>query len=366
MTGYVFLLFPLQAAVSDFWAERRGDTANALYLGVGLVIVVVAIIFLNLFLKKRDGNKPETSGSKRKFLSALAFHKLTKSIGLNHEQTKMLDFVFKNDDVVDPVKSISTPALLDHHFRYAYRVIEQKTNPAYLQHELAVLFSTRNILENSTIGALSSTNEIREDTTLIISTGKDKINANVIINEPDYLGIETPKNVLGSYIKIPRGARLSVLFFTRNNKGFSFETRVIGQSFTHGRSTLRLAHSSQLRYLSQRRFRRRQTVIACFMNLVYVEGSKKKQRLVVDKRRISGNIMDISVGGCSIKTTAPVQVGVRFKVEFVIGENTVAALGQVLRTNKTSIATIIHIKFLRVTQKSMNLVNAFVYDFIQE
>jgi len=365
MTRYVFLLYPLQAAVSDFWAERRGDTSNALYLGIVLGAIVIVVILLNLFLRKRDGNIPQ-SGPKRKFISTLAFHKLAKSIGLNREQTKMLDFVFKNDDVVDPEKSISTPALLDHHFRYAYRVIEQTTGAGELQHKLAVLFSTRNILENSTIGALSTTNEIKEDTKLTISYGKDKIIAKVTVNEHDYLGIETPKNVLGSSIKIPKGARLSVLFFSRNNKGFSFETRVTGHTFKHGHPTVQLAHSNQLRFLSQRRFRRRQTVIACIMNLVYIEGSNKKQRLIVDKRRLSGNIMDISVGGCSIKTTAPVQVGVRFKIEFVHGANTVAALGQVLRTNKTSIATIIHIKFLRVTQKSMNLINAFVYDYIQE
>ena len=86
----------------------------------------------------------------------------------------------------------------------------------------------------------------------------------------------------------------------------------------------------------------------------------------VDKRRISGNIADISVGGCSIKTTAAVQGGVRIKLEFPQGEHNVAALGQVLRTNRVGINNVIHIKFLRVTQKSMNKINAFVYDYSQE
>ncbi|MDR1839948.1 MAG: PilZ domain-containing protein [Treponema sp.] len=364
MTHYVFLLYPLQNAVSDFWRERSSSTENAMYFGIILTISITVIIILNLFIKKGSGNKPE-SRSGRKLFSGFAFHRLARSIGLNREQIKMLDFVFQIDDVTDPEKSISTPTLLDHSFRHAYRVIEQTSSAAELQHKLSVLFSTRNILENSTIGALSSTNEIKEETKLIINSGRDKFNANVIINEPEFFGIETPKNVLGSHMKITKGTRLNVLFFTRNNKGFSFETRVLGYSNIHGHHTLKLAHSNQLIYLSQRRFRRRQTVIACFMNLIYFEGSKKKQRLVVDKRRLSGNIVDISVGGCSIKTTAPVQVGVRFKIEFEQGDNTLAALGQVLRTNRTSIATIIHIKFLRVTQKSMNLINAFVYDYMQ-
>jgi hypothetical protein len=96
---------------------------------------------------------------------------------------------------------------------------------------------------------------------------------------------------------------------------------------------------------------------------VYVEGGGKKQRLTVDKRRLSGNIMDISVGGCSMKTNASIQSGARLKIEFTQGDIIVAALGQVLRTNRTGINTILHIKFLRVTRKSMNLINAFVYEY---
>jgi hypothetical protein len=127
-----------------------------------------------------------------------------------------------------------------------------------------------------------------------------------------------------------------------------------------------LAHSINLKMLSQRRFRRKQTVIACICFFVYVEGSGKRQRLVVDKRRLTGNIMDISVGGCSIKTTAAVNGGARLKIEFKQGDSTIAALGQVLRTNRTGINTIIHIKFLRASLRTMNTINTFVYDYAFE
>jgi c-di-GMP-binding flagellar brake protein YcgR len=292
---------------------------------------------------------------------------LARNIGLNYDQVKMLNFTFKTDDVLDPEKSLVTPSLLDRHFRRAYRVIEQTSgSPKDSQRRHAILFSTRNILENSAIGRLFSTRQINEDTTLTIKYGRDRINVSVIAAKEDFLTTETPKTVLGSQVKIPKGTNVSILFFNKSNKGFSFETRVTGYSTHHGHATMQLAHSNNLRFLSKRRFRRRQAVIACSMNLVYVEGSGKKQRLVVDKRRINGNITDISVGGCSIKATTPVQVGVRFKIQFTQGENKVAALGQVLRTNRAGVVTIVHIKFLRVTQKSMNLINAFVYEYAND
>jgi c-di-GMP-binding flagellar brake protein YcgR len=360
----LFSLFVLQIEATDFWVEPSFSIRETLIFLIIGAVVLGFIIILNLSKKGSSGKKTGGGGG---FFSAFALHKLIRDLGLNHEQKKMLDFVFKTDSVTDPEKSINTSVLLDRHFRRAYRVIEQSSGTdAEIQRRLAVLFSTRNILENSVFGGFTSTRQIKDDTTLIINTGKDKISVNVVSTKNENLLVETPKSILGSQIKIAKGTKLGVLFFTKNNKGFSFETRVTGYSTMHGRPVMQLAHSNSLRFLSQRRFRRKHAVIACFLNLVYVEGSGKKQRLVVDKRRLSANIADISVGGCSIKTTAPVQVGAKFKIEFTQGDNNVAALGQVLRTNRSGGITIIHIKFLRVTQKSMNLINAFVYEYANE
>jgi c-di-GMP-binding flagellar brake protein YcgR len=358
----VLTLYPLQVNVSDLWVED--NSSNALYFGIFFAVIVIFIIIINVSKKSYPGSK---AGGGGKLFSGFAFQRLIKSIGLNYDQIKMLNFIFKTDDVLEPEKSLVTPALLDRHFRRAYRVIEQtSSSPKESQRRLAILFSTRNFLEHSAIGRLTSTRQIKEETILSLKYGRDKINVSVLQAKDDFLTVETPKTILGSQIKIPKGTRVKVLFFTKGNKGFSFETRVTGYSTHLGHATMLLAHTNQLRFLSQRRFRRRQSLIACSMNLVYVEGSGKKQRLVVDKRRINGNITDISVGGCSIKAATPVQVGVRFKIEFSQGENKVAALGQVLRTNRTGVVTIIHIKFLKETKKSMNLINAFVYEYAND
>jgi len=366
----LFLLFPLQITASDFQFGSGGSAASPTTMLVLGIVVAVLIAALIIFNAVKSGSRGGGSGSGgggsggSKLFASIALRRLANNIGLDSEHAKMLDFVFRTDDVIDPEKSINTPALLDRHFRRAYRLIEQTSgSDQNTQYKLSVLFSTRNVLENSIIGGISSTRDLKDDLTLTLNYGKDKINVRLLNAKTDLLLVEAPKNVLGSQIKIPKGTRLSVLFFTKSNKGFSFETRVSGYSTVNGHATLQLAHSNQLRFLSQRRYRRRHAVIACLMFLVYVEGSGKKQRLIVDKRRLTGNIADISVGGCSIKTTTPVQVGARFKIEFTQGDDNVAALGQVLRINRTGANTIIHVKFLKVSQKSMNIINAFVYEY---
>jgi hypothetical protein len=359
-------LLPLQVDVTNFQIDSTVSTRDLIVFGV-VVVVVVIVILVSSFLSRKPGGKNlggGGGGAGSGLFAGFALAKLVKNLGLHHEQKKMLDFVFKTDGVTDPEKSLSTPELLDRHFRRSYRIIEQTSRSEQeKQHKLAVLFSTRNILENGFFGGVTSTRQIKDDTTLTITHGREKINVNSLTAKGEYLCVETPKTVLGSQIKIPKGTRISILFFTRNNKGFSFETRIVGFNTVHGHSAMQLAHSNNLRFLSQRRYKRRHSVIACFLFLVYVEGSGKKQRLVVDKRRMNGSIADISVGGCSIKVMAPIKVGARLKIEFTQGDNTVAALGLVLRSNKTGGSTVIHIKFIRVTQKSMNLINAFVYEY---
>jgi len=364
---YFYILYPLQVSVNDMtWPKSGSSTSGKQTLIVIIIFAVIlgVILIVNASRGKGSGSGKASHGG---LLARLSFHRMAREIGLDGDQIKMLDFVFKTDQVMEPEKSVENPALLDRHFRRAYRVIEQtsKTDEE-AQYRLAVLFSTRNMLESSVSGNLSSTKQLKDDTILILTHGKEKYEVSVISTTGDQISVECPQNALGSSIKLQKGTRINALLFTKNNKGFSFETHVAGYSTVHGKNAMLIAHSNKLKFLSQRRFRRRQMVIASNLYLVYVEGSGKKQRLVVDKRRLTGNIADISVGGCSIKIKAPVQVGARMKIEFTHGDNSVAALGQVLRTNRTGVVTVIHIKFLKVSRKSMNYINAFVYEYANE
>jgi len=368
----ILILYPLVSASDfNFGSKAKTSPKDIIILIVVLVVIIGALIILNSRKggaknKKGSGASP-SGGSGVGIFSIFTFHRIANNLGLDHEQTKMLDFVFKTDQVADPQRSIITPALLDRHFRRAYRALEHsRGNDNDTQHKLGVLFSTRNVIENSVLEGLTSTRQIKDDTKFTIVVNKDKMEVPVISTKGENIDVETPKNVLGSQIKLQKGTKLNVLFFDKSNKGFSFETRVIGYTTRQGHPTMQIAHSNQLRFLSQRRFRRKQVAIACSMYLVIVEGSGKKQRLIADKRKLQGTIADISVGGCSIKALNSIQVGARFKVEFELCEVNLAALGQVLRTNRTGVNTIIHMKFLKLTQKSMNVINSFVYEYSQE
>ncbi|MDR2370121.1 MAG: PilZ domain-containing protein [Treponema sp.] len=352
-----------------FWKETSSTDSIVFFTGLGVIIVVLVLV--NVFksrLPQGTGTGTGSLGGGPRRFSGIALHRLAASAGLNRDQTKMLEYVLRSDNVVDPGRSLASFTLLDRHFKRAYRTIERTANTEEeLQERLSLLFSTRNTLESSQgTPGLASTRKIAENTPAVISIGRDSYPARVISAKGDDLVVENPKNALGSPIRLLRGGKITLSFFTKSSKGFSFESRILGASESGEGPVLHLVHSAQIKRLSQRRFRRRQAVVPANFFFVRVEesGWRKEKKLVVDKRRLSGNITDISIGGCSIKTNVSVPSGTRLKIEFMHGDNmNIVILGQVLRTNRSGISTVMHVKFLKVPRRSLNAINALVYEY---
>ena len=88
------------------------------------------------------------------------------------------------------------------------------------------------------------------------------------------------------------------------------------------------------------------------------------KKMFVNKQQCNGTMTDISIGGCSIKTRVVVNRSQVLKVEFAKQDDTViAALGEVVRTSKSGASTNLHIKFLKIPRKSLNAINALVYEY---
>jgi len=342
---------------------------------IGLGVLVLIFVIVGIFKSRgkiaafSDGYSPS---KRRRGFSAFALYRIASDMGLSRERAKMLEFVLRNDNVTDIVKSLESPDLMDRHFKRAYRLIEQTSiSEDELNGRLSVFFATRNTIEtyaHSATAAITSTRQLQENTSAVLILGGTEHNypTRIISSQSDVLIVEHPVNSKGAPVSIPKNSKVSLAFFTKSSKGFSVTSRVMGSIETMNRHILKLAHSNKIRKLSSRRFRRRQTIISTRFFLVRVETAdrSREQRLLVDKRQFSGNIMDISVGGCSIRTNAPVRPGQKIKVEFTQeGNFTVAALGEVLRTNRTGYNTVMHIKFIKIPRKSLNIINAMVYEY---
>jgi hypothetical protein len=367
MDGVSFYLLQLP----QFYKET--GSSDVIFFGVGLGIVIVAFTIVNM-VKARSKSPVFTRGTvtaskpQRRY-SRSSIREVARDIGLDKAQKKMLDFVMRNDNVNDPEYSLRTPELLDRHFRRAYRAIQRSAKSEEdAQEKLSVLYSTRNILEAITEGNnITSTRQIADKTDAIFMINGKDYPVKVISARGNHLLVEHPRNALGSPVPLVQDSKVSLSFFSKSSKGFSVESRVAGLLNGPEEPRVQLFHSTLISGSSKRRFRRRHISIPSTFYFVHLEktGSRNETKMVVDKRKLSGSIMDISIGGCSILTKVSIPSGTRLKIEFSQGKTAIATLGQVLRTNRSGLSTVMHIKFLKISRKSLNAINTLVFEYAE-
>jgi c-di-GMP-binding flagellar brake protein YcgR len=332
-----------------------------------LVAIAIFGFFLILIIVGVVKNR---SGGPRRF-SGFVLRRIANAYGLNTAQRKTLEGIFRYDAVADPMAVMESAPLLDRHFKRAYQRIENTAaDDDDAQEKFSLLFSTRNAIESgqSSSDSVASTRQIPAGAAAALKAGKETYQVKVANAKGDSVLVESPKNSLGNAIRIPNGTRVSLSFFSKTSKGYSFESRVTGVMETAKGPALKLAHATRVKPLVSRKYRRRQTSTPCAISMIIVREERVRRKIVrkmsLDKRSFSGVIMDLSVGGCSIRCSSNIQPGARIKIEFVYGDSpSIAALGQVLRVNRGGMYTTIHVKFIKVPRRSHNLINAIVFEY---
>jgi c-di-GMP-binding flagellar brake protein YcgR len=353
---------------------KEDDPVAALILLVGIIVVVVAGLIGQIIKRGISIGGPmgqSKSSSPRQF-SGFVLRRVAKSYDLNRDQTKLLEQIFRKEGVSDPKRIMTDFALLDKYFKRAFKSIERTSSTeGELQQRLSLLFSLRNTIENAQgmENPITATNQIAANSEAVLIVNQESYPVRIISSQGENMSVECPRNVLGSPIRINKGTRVSLVFFTKSAKRFSFDTRVVGRTDTSKGATLQLAQSFRVKNMTQRKSRRKQAIMSCSFYLVFIEesgrGRKKKQKMILDKRKMLGTILDISVGGCAIKTSSAIMIGSRLKIEFTYADDQkLAVLGQVLRTNRSGMSgTIMHIKFLKVPRRAWNTINAVVFEY---
>jgi hypothetical protein len=368
-----FSFFLLQNGVTYF---KEDDPVSGMILLIGIGAVVVFGLVSHLIRRGRNtagagGRKSAGSAVTPRRFNAFTLHRIAAAYGLDKDQSHLLEFIFRTGAVGDPERVMRSPALLDRHFKQAYKAIEKSADTEEeVQQQLARLFSLRNVIESAPVNSSSlSANQIAENTAAVLSTGKDSYAVRVISSKDNSIIVEVPRNALGTPIRLAKGIKVTLSFFTKSSKGFAFDSRIQDTADTPHGPGLQLSHSGNVKPLAQRRYRRKQTSAGCVFYFVYVdaakEGRKKAAKLIVDSRRFTGTMLDISIGGCSIKTSAPIQVGARLKIDVDYNDDAnITVLGQVLRTNRSgTMGTIIHVKFLKVPRRAFNNISALVFEY---
>jgi len=363
-------LFLLQEQVA--YLRSNNNPVVVIALGVVLGAVILFVLVSNIIRSGLGVGKGMTkgSGSPRRF-SVFSLHRISRTHGLNRDQSKVLEYVLKSNSVIDAERTVANPSLLDKHFKQTYRQIEKNSPSAEdAQQKMSMLFSTRNAIEmyHNTSPGPASAQQLSNGMEAVLSANQASYQVKVISSQKNNVMVECPCTSVGTKVRFARGTRAQLSFFNKANKGFSLNCQILDTENTSFGPALVLSRSHEVKAMTKRRFRRKQTSLDCDYYMVHLEETKKKKppKLTIDKRRIPGVITDLSIGGCAIKTQNSVPAGSRLKIDFDSFQASapIAVLGQVLRINRTGLSySIMHIRFLKVPQKAMNTINALVFGY---
>jgi len=361
--GYLFLL------QQSYFKEDNPVEGTILIVSIAIIVVVAIIVhFVRHGFSRKITGSSKAAVTPRKF-NSFTLYKIASSYGLDREQTKLLEYVFRNDGVNDPERVMKNPTVLDRHFKRAFRTIEKNSSTEEdAQERMVKLFSLRNSIESSTGISNSETARLSENTPAILSAGKESYPVKVLSSRGRNVIIEFPRNSLGTPVRLTKGTKISLSFFTKSSNGFSYDGQIGGTLNTDRGQGLQVTHDGKMKPLVKRKFRRKQTEIHCEFNFVNLEetgtGKKKTNKLVVDNRKFTGTVQDISIGGCSLKSSAPIQVGSRLKISIEYDDNyLITVLGLVIRSNRSVAGTIMHVKFLKVPRKAFNSISTLVFGY---
>lgn len=365
--------FPLQVS---YFKESDPQTAIILFGVLGVLVAILVVLNISKNGIGSTGFKSGGGGKTRAHFSRWALKKTASAYGLDAPQTTFLEHVFRKAQVTDPESTLMNPEVLDRHFKKAFREIESTAETeAAAEEEKSVLFSIRTTVEAAygSGARVISTRKLPDGMAAVLTGTKgETYPTRVLSAKGEKLLIEAPKNNVGTVIKFSRGAKLSLSFYTKSSQGYRFDTKAQGTQMTPKGPALELTHSDKVAPLPNRRHRRKETRISCYFSAVQViqrtQGRKIVKETIVDERRSMGTIVDISAGGCALKSAGAIRTGEYVKVEFDDAQGRpMAAFGRIVRTNKTgSVGGVMHIQFLKTTRKTINAINATVYGYEQE
>lgn len=157
-----------------------------------------------------------------------------------------------------------------------------------------------------------------------------------------------------------KGRRLAVYFWRKDDAGYVFDTFVLDEVVSSPGSLLQLAHSDSLFRTQKRRSVRAKMRLSAFLYLPRDESYPELVESVPGMRCI---VEDLSEDGCALTVGGRAAVGLKVKVQFSLGGETVAVSGVVKSSDfdADKNRSLLHIEYVPLGINTRNKILAEVF-----
>ncbi|MGL4986712.1 MAG: PilZ domain-containing protein [Treponemataceae bacterium] len=361
------MLYFLQSGISPLEARQNP------YIYFGFIIAGMGILFffaLNKMFQKKIFDLIRRSASRKEINTVSDYFNLDKDEKLfltrlcRQFRIKNLAFCFKNDTAVDSL------------FKKIYHVMSESKNHDKDIDDLFLLRQKIEQFRRKTSLITSSQNIPRNQEITLITSRKEQYIAMLLENSPQGLIITTPRDSLKNEVVFKPLTKLGIFLRSKNFVDYIFTSRVLRYSSMQNINTLVLMHSNNFVTLRSREFRRKN--ISENIQLTYAvpqidSAAASKESSSVQRNFISykfsggsfsASMIDVSVGGCCIKSSKMVSPDQHLKIEIEHKKfQDEEIIGQVLRSQIKENEIILHIQFKKITKKARNVIFSLVYAY---
>jgi hypothetical protein len=349
---------------------------TTMYITVGIVAAFLILLVIGANSGK-SGRRSSSSGisSSSKPSSQRAgrkkFRKYSKNLELNQLQIKLLEDMAKRYKVPSPLNFFTNTKIFNTTLKKAINDFENGSYaPQVRESYKMALFGVKQKLDrySGTKKSFNTTRQLKTGLSItLVSDSKVRYQSHVVANLKDAVCISIPLQSDGSYIRWKKWQQLDATFWEKGDKGFSFKTKVMGYSNIKNETCIMLQHTNSLSQSQQRRFPRKELGKHCYffkINIMKVGRGKNRQKKAVlaDSKGRLGNILEISAGGCSIKSGNSLQKGELIKINLDMNGKKMGILGKIVNIGREGPGTsTMHIQFTTISCSNLNSINTFIY-----
>ena len=285
-----------------------------------LIIAVsgVALLILSVTNKKKS--------------SWIHFFAKGKDAGFSFKEIELLRKLSVKSNLEEPASLFISLNQLDLCIRSFVRTLNVSgggDNPAN-QDFLSKLYEYRKKIEMEkprNKNGISNSRQISDGQNLrILVPHTGVFSSQIVKNTPHYITITRPvaNKLPGTFSW--SGLRISVYFWREEDAGYVFDSDVLDEVFSKGIASLKISHTDSLFRTQKRKSIRLKMHKAAFL---YLLTNEEEVNTVEPNPGLRCFLEDLSDTGCAVTIGGKGQAGLRIKIQFVLGNNTICMGGTV-------------------------------------
>lgn len=383
----------IQACFAQVLPPLRSTVNPGLLAALGVIILL--IVLLSLFSKSQESKL--TTAKKKKAPKGLDdspeaeirrgagagtspqgpdkgdLKYVIKTYGFTKDQADLFTRLCNGNRIGNPSRFLQEKNDFDELFTRTLKYLDsQKASGGKSEQYKTILYTIKEKVDNFKHASrhLTSTRGIRTGQQITITTKKDEqYPSTVILNTQDGLLCSVPRDAFENELRLPLWSRITVFFYAGTGESYQLDTKIRRYESARNETRMVIAHTDTIKALPNRNHVRKSLLVPCRFTPVtvanIVNGKHTEHKYYPSNRIFDGSLEDISAGGCSISTNAPIPVGeyaqITCKLDGV-NDDTIIAKVVKHRAIEDSSATVMHIQFSKIPRVSMNRIFAFIYN----